>query len=166
MRVRLHRLSSVPKRRTERVFWTHTHTHTRTATEERIKVVLGCVLCQNGSASVALPLRIISLSGWGISSAAGGFTAPHRGASVRPDCVQGRTRHPQLQGRGPAHAHGGVVQGWREGRDRQRRLSIPPHAAAHRLPLLLENSPWPPEQTGRRSVRLRGPQLPRGSRES
>ncbi|KAK3560768.1 hypothetical protein QTP86_019206 [Hemibagrus guttatus] len=98
-----------------------------------------------------------------ISSAAGGLPAPHRGASLRPDRVQGRTRHPQLQSRGSAHAHRGVVQGWREGRNRPGRLAFPSHAPSNRIPLLPENNSRTPEQTGRRLVRLRGPQLPRGS---
>ncbi|KAL7832181.1 hypothetical protein AOLI_G00297290, partial [Acnodon oligacanthus] len=98
-----------------------------------------------------------------IPSAAGRLPTPHCGAPLRPDSVQGRAGHPQLQGRRAAHAHRGVVQGRREGGDGPGQLAFAPHAAAQRLPLLPENSPRPSQQTGRGFICVRGPKLPRRS---
>ncbi|XP_034147547.1 roundabout homolog 1 isoform X1 [Esox lucius] len=100
-----------------------------------------------------------------IPSASGRLSAPDRGTSLRPDCVQGGAGHPQLQGGGPPRSHRGVVQGWRAGGDGPRQPSIPTHAPSKRLPLLPAHRPRTPLQTGRGLVRLRCPQLPGRSRE-
>lgn len=81
-------------------------------------------------------------------------------APVWPDCVQGRAGHTQLQGRGTADSHTGVVQRWRTSGVGTRGSPIPSHHPAQRLALLPANRSWEAEQTRWGRLRLRGAQLP------